>query len=127
MVLIPENKYVTDVCPAVSAILSRIGDKWSVLIVIGFCPAVRAASTRSSAMSPDFPAHADPDAARARTRRVGGAQVFDSVPPKVEYSLTALGRSLQGPVMALANGDCQQIDIHAAQLAFDQRREGAAA
>jgi len=23
-------------------------------------------------------------------------KVFDSVPPKVEYSLTALGRSLQG-------------------------------
>ena len=55
-------------------------------------------------------------------------RVFDTVPPKVEYSLTELGRSLQGPVMALGEwAMSNKADIHASQLAFDQRMETAAA
>jgi DNA-binding HxlR family transcriptional regulator len=128
MVLIPANNYVTDACPAVSAILSRIGDKWSVLIVMGLSSGPR----RFNEIKRDVAGISQ----RMLTLTLRGLErdglvarrVFDSVPPKVEYSLTALGRSLQGPVMALGEwAIANKADIHAAQQAFDKRMEEAAA
>ncbi len=99
--MIPENKYVTDVCPAVNTILSRIGDKWSVLIVMELSGGPR----RFNEIKRDVAGISQ----RMLTLTLRGLErdglvarkVYDTVPPKVEYSLTALGRSLQGPVMAL--------------------------
>ncbi len=125
--MIPANKYVTDTCPAVSAILSRIGDKWSVLIVMGLSSGPR----RFNEIKRDVGGISQ----RMLTLTLRGLErdglvarkVYDSVPPKVEYSLTALGRSLQGPVMALGEwAISNKIEIHAAQLAFDRRMEEAA-
>src|SRR5579862_222554 len=45
--------------------------------------------------------HADPDAARARARRSGDAHGVSTIPPRVDYALTALGRDLLQPVSAL--------------------------
>ena len=126
--MIPANKYVTDACPAVSAILSRIGDKWSVLIVMDLSSGPR----RFNEIKRDVAGISQ----RMLTLTLRGLErdglvarkVFDSVPPKVEYSLTALGRSLQGPVMALGEwAVANKVEIHAAQLAFERRMEEAAA
>ncbi len=40
-------------------------------------------------------------------------EVFATVPPKVEYALTPLGRSLNGPLTAL----CEWVDKHGPKLA----------
>ena len=122
--MIPENNYVTDVCPAVSAILSRIGDKWSVMIVMELARGPR----RFNEIKRDVAGISQ----RMLTLTLRGLErdglvsrkVYDTVPLKVEYSLTALGRSLQGPVMALgAWAVAHKTEIHAAQQAFDSRME----
>ena len=122
--MIPANNYVTDVCPAVSAVLSRIGDKWSVLIVMGLSGGPR----RFNEIKRDVAGISQ----RMLTLTLRGLErdglvarkVFDTVPPKVEYSLTDLGRSLQGPVMALGEWAlANRAEIHAAQQAFDRKAE----
>lgn len=126
--MIPANKYVTDACPAISAILSRIGDKWSVLIVMGLSSGPR----RFNEMKREVGGISQ----RMLTLTLRGLErdglvarkVFDTVPPKVEYSLTELGRSLQGPVMALGEwAMANKVEIHASQQAFDRKVDAAAA
>ncbi|MBL9033459.1 MAG: helix-turn-helix transcriptional regulator, partial [Rhodospirillaceae bacterium] len=52
--------------------------------------------------------------------------VFPSVPPRVDYELTGLGRSLLNPVSALAAWAIDhRADIAAAQLKFDMKAEAA--
>ncbi len=125
--MIPANKYVTDACPAISAILSRIGDKWSVLIVMGLSSGPR----RFNEMKREVGGISQ----RMLTLTLRGLErdglvarrVYDTVPPKVEYSLTELGRSLQGPVMALGEwAMANKAEIHASQQAFDHKMEAAA-
>ena len=49
--------------------------------------------------------------------------VYPTVPPKVEYTLTELGRTIQIPVTALANWALTyRLDIQAARQAFDGRQ-----
>ena len=91
--MIPANKYVTDACPAISAILSRIGDKWSVLIVMGLSSGPR----RFNEMKRDVAGISQ----RMLTLTLRGLErdglvarrVFDTVPPKVEYELAEPGSS----------------------------------
>jgi len=120
--LLPENRYVTEFCPAVNAILSRIGDKWSVLIVMELAEG----SHRFNEIKRDVAGISQ----RMLTLTLRGLErdglvsrrVFDTVPPKVEYALTDLGRSLQGPVLALGEWAIGHRDrIHAAQAEFDRR------
>ncbi len=122
MELIPEHSDVTEACPAVNAILSRIGDKWSVLIVMELAKSARRFN--------EIKRNINGISQRMLTLTLRGLErdglvsrrVFDTVPPKVEYALTDLGRSLQEPVMALGNWAIFHRDrIHAAQAAFDLR------
>ena len=126
--MIPDNNYVTEACPAVNAILSRIGDKWSVLIVMKLSNGAR----RFNEIKRDIAGISQ----RMLTLTLRGLErdglvarkVYDTVPPKVEYSLTGLGRSLQGPVLALGEwAISNKAEIHAAQQAFDRRTESSAA
>jgi DNA-binding HxlR family transcriptional regulator len=125
MVLIPEHIDVTKACPAVNAILSRIGDKWSVLIVMELAQSAR----RFNELKRDVTGISQ----RMLTLTLRGLErdglvsrtVYDTVPPKVEYALTDLGRSLQEPVMALGSWAIFHRErIHAAQVAFDGRVRG---
>lgn len=120
--MLPENSDVTKACPAVNAILSRIGDKWSVLIVMELAKSAR----RFNELKRDVAGVSQ----RMLTLTLRGLErdglvsrkVFDTVPPKVEYALTDLGRSLQEPVMALGNWAILHRErIHAAQSAFDKK------
>jgi DNA-binding HxlR family transcriptional regulator len=121
--LLPENMNVTGACPAVSAILSRIGDKWSVLIVmqlgIGakrFNEIKRSTGGISQRMLTLTLRGLERDGLVSRL-------VHHSIPPKVEYSLTDLGRSLLEPVKALGVwAITNQKEIHAAQRRFDEVR-----
>jgi len=54
--------------------------------------------------------------------------VTPTIPPRVDYELTDLGRSLQGPICGLATWACDNVDtIHAAQARFDAEADKAAA
>jgi DNA-binding HxlR family transcriptional regulator len=86
----------------VSSVLGRIGDKWSVLIVsrlgdgpMRFNELKRSIGGISQRMLTLTLRGLERDGLITRT-------VFPTVPPRVEYELTALGRSLLSPVSALA-------------------------
>src|SRR5438874_8828600 len=99
--LIPGNLHVAEDCRAVSEVLARVGDKWTVLVVstLGESPKRfnelrRALGSISQRMLTLTLRGLERDGLVTRT-------VFAAVPPRVEYALTKLGRSLLTPVSGL--------------------------
>ena len=99
--LIPGNLHVAGDCRAVSEILARVGDKWTVLVVseLGggpkrFNELRRSLGSISQRMLTLTLRSLERDGFVTRT-------VFPTVPPRVDYELTDLGRSLLVPVSSL--------------------------
>ena len=99
--LIPANLHVPEDCRAVSEVLSRVGDKWTVLVVstLGdgpkrFNELRRALGSISQRMLTLTLRGLERDGLVTRT-------VFPTIPPRVDYELTRLGRSLLEPVSEL--------------------------
>jgi DNA-binding HxlR family transcriptional regulator len=113
-------------CKAVNTVLARIGDKWSVLIVglLGdgpkrFNEIKRMVGGISQRMLTLTLRGLERDGLVTRT-------VFPTVPPRVDYELTELGRSLWTPVGALATwAHANQDEIAAARRRFDARADSA--
>jgi DNA-binding HxlR family transcriptional regulator len=88
-------------CQTVTEVLSRVGDKWSMQVVMS----LGAGSLRFNALRRAI----DGISQRMLTRTLRNLErdglvsraVTPSVPPRVDYALTALGRSLVEPVSAL--------------------------
>jgi DNA-binding HxlR family transcriptional regulator len=124
----PGNLHATSDCRRVSAILARVGDKWTVLVVrqIGdgprrFSEIRRALGSISQKMLTTTLRGLERDGFVSRT-------VFPTVPPRVEYELTALGRDLLVPVRALGEWAVKNADrIERAQRAYDAGGREAAA
>src|SRR5215218_6392921 len=118
---IPGNLHVADECRAVSEVLSRVGDKWTILVVseLGngpkrFNEIRRALGSISQRMLTLTLRGLERDGLVKRT-------VFATIPPRVEYELTALGRSLLDPVLTLSTWARQnRAAIEKARRAFDQ-------
>jgi DNA-binding HxlR family transcriptional regulator len=97
------HPHLTEDCRAVSGVLARIGDKWSVLIVsrlgtgrMRFNELKREIGGISQRMLTLTLRNLERDGLITRT-------VFPTVPPRVDYELTPLGRSLLVPVSALGD------------------------
>jgi DNA-binding HxlR family transcriptional regulator len=107
-------------CRAVSAVLARIGDKWSVLIVtrlgkgaMRFNELKREIGGISQRMLTLTLRNLERDGLITRT-------IFPTIPPRVDYELTPLGRSLLEPVTALGNWALQNATrIEVARAKFD--------
>jgi len=98
---IPGNLHVAEDCRAVSEVLSRVGDKWTVLVVstLGdgpkrFNELRKALGSISQRMLTLTLRGLERDGLVTRT-------VFPTIPPRVDYELTPLGRSLLAPVSEL--------------------------
>jgi DNA-binding HxlR family transcriptional regulator len=99
----PSNKHVpSESCLAVREVLNRVGDKWSVLIVQlladgpkRFSELRRAIEGISQRMLTLTLKGLERDGLVIRT-------VYPTVPPRVEYELTGLGRTLRKPIQTLA-------------------------
>jgi DNA-binding HxlR family transcriptional regulator len=109
-------------CRGVSTVLQRLGDKWSMLVVAVLADGPR----RFSELRREI----DPISQRMLTLTLRGLErdglvtrtVTPSVPPRVDYALTDLGRSLQEPVIALTQWAISHLEqIAAAQKRFDDR------
>ena len=99
--LIPGNLHVPEDCRAVSEVLARVGDKCTILVVgeLGngprrFNEIRRALGSISQRMLTLTLRGLERDGLVTRT-------VFPTIPPKVEYELTRLGRSLLVPVSGI--------------------------
>lgn len=107
-------------CRAVSELLSRVGDKWTVLIV----KALVAKPSRFNELKREIGGISQQMLTRTlRTLERDGMvdrKVHPTVPPSVEYALTELGHSLAGPVMALADWTFAHLpQIHANRAVYD--------
>ncbi|WP_377352372.1 winged helix-turn-helix transcriptional regulator [Rhizobium alvei] len=111
----------SDNCRLAGSILSRIGDKWSVMVVLilasgphRFGEIKRAVHGISQRMLTFTLRGLERDGLVTRT-------VFDSVPPKVVYALSPLGHSLREPVTALGKwAFSHQDEIEDARIRFDR-------
>lgn len=99
MSTIPWDPYRLD-CPS-RRLLDRIGDRWTVLLVGALDDGPQrfgALATRVGGISQKMLTQTlrslERDGFVTRT-------VYPEIPPRVEYELTPLGRSLQGPLRAL--------------------------
>src|SRR5436853_5562216 len=99
--VIPGNLHVPEDCRAVSEVLSRVGDKWTILVVGELGPGRkrfnelrRALGSISQRMLTLTLRGLERDGLVTRT-------AFPTIPPRVEYELTRLGHSLLEPVSGL--------------------------
>jgi DNA-binding HxlR family transcriptional regulator len=99
--VIPSNLHEPEDCRAASEVLARVGDKWTVLVVwtLGdgpkrFNELRKALGSISQRMLTLTLRALERDGLVTRT-------VFATVPPRVDYELTKLGRSLLLPVSEL--------------------------
>ncbi len=109
-------------CRKVSQVLARIGDKWSVLIVMllgdgprRFNEIKRMVGGISQRMLTLTLKGLERDGLVTRT-------VFPTIPPRVDYELTDLGRSLREPVLGLGHwAQAHMAAIEEARRRFDDR------
>jgi DNA-binding HxlR family transcriptional regulator len=102
--LTPSNKHEPDEeCQAISETLARIGDKWTVLVVellaggpIRFNEIRHTIGNISQRMLTLTLRELERDGLVTRT-------VYPTIPPRVEYQLTKLGRTLREPLIAVAD------------------------
>jgi len=123
---IPGSLHVPEDCRAVSEVLARVGDKWTVLVVTAlgngpkrFNELRKALGSISQRMLTLTLRQLERDGLVTRT-------VFPTVPPKVEYALTRLGRSLLEPVSELGLwARKNRAAIQDARLRFDMQDKAA--
>ena len=129
--LSPTHKFVPDEtigepclqsagCKNVAPVLNRVGDKWSMMIVM----ILSNGSRRFSELKREI----DGISQRMLTLSLRGLErdglvtrtVTPSIPPRVDYELTELGISLRQPVKALGDWAIEHLGcIRAAQQTFD--------
>jgi DNA-binding HxlR family transcriptional regulator len=108
-------------CVATREILSLIGDKWSVMVIVNlgdgtqrFSDLKRAIEGISQRMLTLTLRGLERDGLVTRT-------VFPTIPPRVDYELTRLGRTLLGPVTVLATwAQRHKPEIQRAREAFQR-------
>ena len=119
----PGNKNVSGECMMIREVLSLVGDKWSVQIVAMLGGgAMRFSELRRSI---------DGISQRMLTLTLRGLErdglitrlVTPTVPPRVDYELTRLGRTLLEPVSGLVQwGERNREKLQAARNEFDARQ-----
>jgi DNA-binding HxlR family transcriptional regulator len=114
-----------DRCRLVSGVLARIGDKWSVLVIMQ----LRHGQRRFNELKRSIGSISQ----RMLTLTLRGLErdglvtrsVTPTIPPRVDYELTELGHSLRTPVEALGEwAFAYQRQIAEAQIRFDGGDEG---
>ena len=111
-----------DVCQAVGDVLTRVGDKWSVLVFhllsrrsMRFGELRRSLNLISQKVLTTTLRGMERDGYVTRT-------VTPTIPPRVDYELTELGRDVLTPVTALAMWAlAHRGEVEAARKAFDGR------
>jgi DNA-binding HxlR family transcriptional regulator len=121
--LTPRNTHEPDSCRALSDVLMRIGDKWTVWVV----GLLRNGPMRFNEMRRGV----DGISQRMLTLTLRGLErdglvtrtVTPTIPPRVDYELTELGRTLIGPLATLAEwAKANRPAIDKARTRFDAKQ-----
>jgi len=113
-------------CRAMSDVLNRIGDKWSVMVVgmlshgtLRFNELKRQINGISQRMLTLTLRNLERDGLVTRT-------IYPEIPPRVEYGLTELGNTLREPIGALWDWSAaNRAAVVAARERYDERLKGA--
>ena len=112
------------VCRTFSTLLSRVGDKWTALVVQTLADGPR----RFNELRREIPSVSQ----RMLTLTLRNLErdglvnrtVTPSIPPRVDYELTELGHSLQKPICGLVQWSIDNVGaIHEAQARFDAEHD----
>jgi DNA-binding HxlR family transcriptional regulator len=119
----PSHKNVREEpCIAVHEVLNRVGDKWSVLVVSVLSDGPRRFTELRNSI--------EGISQRMLTLTLRGLErdglitrtVEATIPPRVDYELTELGRTLLGPILALGQWAQEQRGaVQAARKRFDAK------
>lgn len=117
------ERHIPSQCQKVSSILARVGDKWTVLVVMmladgpkRFNELKRKIGGVSQRMLTLTLRGLERDGLVTRT-------MFPTIPPRVDYELTELGHSLREPIEALGHWALVHVPtIEQARAAFDARQ-----
>ena len=127
IVTAPPSALHTAGCRNVAPVLNRVGDKWSMMIVMMLTDGPKRFSELKRAI--------DGISQRMLTLSLRGLErdglvtrtVTPTIPPRVDYELTELGVSLRGPVKTLGDWAIEHIEcIRAAQARFDEAHDAVA-
>ena len=121
---LPPHAHEGSDCRAVASVLARVGDKWSVLLIMmlgngprRFNELKRMIGGISQRMLTLSLRGLERDGLITRT-------MFPTIPPRVDYELTDLGRGLSKPVQALGQWAFEnKQEIETARTKFDRRNE----
>jgi DNA-binding HxlR family transcriptional regulator len=121
---LPPQPHLDNDCREVASILARVGDKWSVFVIMllgdgprRFNEIKRMIGGISQRMLTLTLRGLERDGLVTRT-------VFPTIPPRVDYELTDLGRGLSKPVVALGEwAMAHQAEIEDARARFDGRNK----
>lgn len=97
----PSVRHTTETCRPASEILARIGDKWTILVIMSL-------SERKMRFT-ELKREVEGISQRMLTMTLRGLErdgmvirtVTPTIPPRVDYELSPLGRSLREPVLAI--------------------------
>ncbi|MEQ1731016.1 MAG: helix-turn-helix domain-containing protein [Vicinamibacterales bacterium] len=111
-----------ELCHSVGEVLARVGDKWSILVIyllsqrtMRFSELKRNLGSISQKVLTSTLRGLERDGYVTRT-------VTPTIPPRVDYELTTLGRDALEPVERLATwAMSRRKDVEAARRAFDRR------
>jgi DNA-binding HxlR family transcriptional regulator len=122
--VLPPNAHLGSDCRGAASVLARVGDKWSVFVIMllgggprRFNEIKRMVGGISQRMLTLTLRGLERDGLVTRT-------VFPTIPPRVDYELTDLGRGLWTPVEALGKWAAEHLaEIEDARARFDRRNE----
>jgi DNA-binding HxlR family transcriptional regulator len=124
--VLPPYAHESNDCRAAASIVARVGDKWSMFVIMllgagprRFNEIKRMVGGISQRMLTLTLRGLERDGLVTRT-------VFPTIPPRVDYELTDLGRGLWQPVKALGKWvNDHQTEIEDARARFDRRNNAA--
>ena len=111
-------------CRGVASVLSRIGDKWSVLVIMQLADGPRRFNELKRAIGGI--------SQRMLTLTLRGLErdghvtrtIFPTIPPRVDYELTELGQGLIEPMQVLGQWAKAHLpEIETARVRFDAKKD----
>ncbi|EDZ41986.1 transcriptional regulatory protein [Rhodobacteraceae bacterium HTCC2083] len=112
-------------CHRINEVLSRVGDRWSVLVVISLA---QYGTLRFNELKRNLGISQRMLSLTLKELERDGLvnrTYYPTIPPKVEYNLTELGQSFREPVSVLGNWALDNLGkIDAARVTYDKKVVG---